>query len=132
VADDLREALLRRARVLMMPSPYESLSMVLLEAWNHALPALVNARCAVLHGQVLRANGGLYYRTGAEFRAALDWLLDRPEMARTLGAQGLAYVDREYRWPKVLSKIDNVLEQSASFAETNATTKTRRREGEAS
>ena len=98
-----------RARVLMMPSPYESLSMVLLEAWNHAVPALVNARCAVLRGQVRRADGGLYYRTGAEFRAALDCLLKRPEMAQTLGAQGRAYVEREYRWPGVLRKIEDVL-----------------------
>ena len=48
--------------LLVVPSPYESLSIVLLEAWNHGVPALVNARCKVLQGQVRRANGGLYYR----------------------------------------------------------------------
>jgi len=112
VDDDLRDALLSHARVLLMPSPYESLSMVLLEAWNHGLPALVNARCAVLRGQVVRANGGLYYRTGAEFAAALDYLLDRPAVARQLGAQGLAYVDREYRWPVVMRKIERVLQEA--------------------
>jgi glycosyltransferase involved in cell wall biosynthesis len=109
VADDVREALLSRARVLLMPSPYESLSMVVLEAWNHGLPVLVNARCAVLRGQVRRADGGLHYRTGAEFVAALDYLLDRPDEARTLGAQGLAYVEREYRWPTVVQKVETVL-----------------------
>ena len=60
VSDDLRSALLAHARLLVVPSPYESLSIVLLEAWNHGVPALVNARCKVLHGQVRRANGGLY------------------------------------------------------------------------
>jgi glycosyltransferase involved in cell wall biosynthesis len=116
VADDVREALLSRARVLLMPSPYESLSMVVLEAWNHGLPVLVNARCAVLRGQVRRADGGLHYRTGAEFAAALDYLLDRPEEAHTLGAQGLQYVEREYRWPTVVSKIEDVLVRSGSRA----------------
>jgi glycosyltransferase involved in cell wall biosynthesis len=116
VADDVREALLSRARVLLMPSPYESLSMVVLEAWNHGLPVLVNARCAVLRGQVRRADGGLHYRTGAEFAAALDYLLDRPDQARTLGAQGLAYVEREYRWPTVVTKIEDVLVRSGSRA----------------
>ena len=116
VADDVREALLSRARVLLMPSPYESLSMVVLEAWNHGLPVLVNARCAVLRGQVRRADGGLHYRTGAEFAAALDYLLDRPDEARTLGAQGLAYVEREYRWPTVVSKIEDVLVRTGSRA----------------
>jgi len=109
VSDDLRTALLSHARAMVVPSPYESLSMVLLEAWNRGLPALVNARCAVLYGQVRRADGGLYYRTGAEFTAALDYLLDRPDEARTMGAQGLAYVEREYRWPTVMEKIERVL-----------------------
>jgi len=109
VDDRVRAALLARAKLLVMPSPYESLSMVLLEAWNHGLPALVNARCAVLRGQVCRADGGLYYRNGGEFSAALDYLLDHPEDARTLGVQGRAYVDREYRWPTVMERIEGLL-----------------------
>jgi glycosyltransferase involved in cell wall biosynthesis len=92
-----------------MPSPFESLSMVLLEAWNHGTPALVNARCRVLRGQVERADGGLYYGNTAEFIATLDYLLDHADAARTLGRQGLAYVEREYRWSTVMAKIDGLL-----------------------
>jgi glycosyltransferase involved in cell wall biosynthesis len=109
VHDELREALLTRARALIMPSPFESLSMVLLEAWNHGLPALVNARCKVLRGQVQRADGGLYYGNAVEFIAGLDYLLDHPDASRQLGRQGLAYVDREYRWPIVMDKIEQLL-----------------------
>jgi glycosyltransferase involved in cell wall biosynthesis len=112
VGDDLRDALLAGARALMMPSPFESLSMVLLEAWNHGVPALVNARCKVLRGQVERADGGLYYGNTTEFIAALDYLLDHPDQARALGRQGLAYVDREYRWPTVMEKIERLLAQT--------------------
>ncbi|PYR19427.1 MAG: hexosyltransferase [Acidobacteria bacterium] len=108
----VRDALLARARVLLMPSPFESLSMVLLEAWNRAVPALVNARCAVLRGQVLRADGGLYYRTAAEFVAALTCLLDDPGIATQFGRQGFAYVDREYRWPTVMGKVEALLKQA--------------------
>jgi glycosyltransferase involved in cell wall biosynthesis len=109
VDDGVREALLARARVLVMPSPFESLSMVLLEGWNHGLPALVNARCKVLRGQVQRADGGLYYGNAVEFIAGLDYLLDHPDASRQLGRQGLAYVDREYRWPIVMDKIEQLL-----------------------
>jgi glycosyltransferase involved in cell wall biosynthesis len=112
VDDAVRDALLARARALVMPSPFESLSMVLLEAWNRGLPALVNARCKVLRGQVERANGGLYYGSSAEFAGALDYLLDHADDARQLGAQGLAYVDREYRWPIVMEKIERLLAAS--------------------
>ncbi|HEV2983434.1 MAG TPA: glycosyltransferase family 4 protein [Vicinamibacterales bacterium] len=111
VEDDVREALLARARVLVMPSPFESLSMVLLEAWNHGLPVLVNARCRVTRGQTVRADGGLYYRNVAEFEAALEYLLTHDETRGRLGAQGRAYVDREYRWPTVLERLETLLRQ---------------------
>jgi glycosyltransferase involved in cell wall biosynthesis len=114
VDEGVREALLTNARALVMPSPFESLSMVLLEAWNHGLPVLVNARCKVLRGQVQRANGGLYYGNTIEFIAALDYLLDHPDTARRLGEQGLAYVEREYRWPVVMAKIEALLRDANS------------------
>jgi glycosyltransferase involved in cell wall biosynthesis len=111
VADDLRTALLAHARALVVPSWYESLSIVLLEAWNHAVPALVNGRCKVLAGQVTRANGGLYYMFPAEFDEAADYLLRRPAERDTLGRQGLAYIEREYRWPTVLGHVERLLEE---------------------
>jgi glycosyltransferase involved in cell wall biosynthesis len=107
IDDAARESLLSRASVLMVPSPYESLSLVLLEAWNHGVPALVNGRCSVLKGQALRANGALYYGRFDEFAACLDYLLTHPDVARQLGKQGLEYVEREYRWPQVMRKLSD-------------------------
>lgn len=106
VSNDVRESLLAHARALVVPSWYESLSIVLLEAWNHAVPALVNGRCKVLQGQVRRANGGLYYMFPAEFDEAADYLLGHPEQRDAMGRQGLGYIDREYRWPTVLSRVE--------------------------
>ena len=111
VPDDVRRALLSHTRALIVPSPYESLSIVLLEGWNHATPALVNAYCKVLQGQVRRASGGLYYRSSREFQEALSWLLANDAGRRELGEQGLAYVDREYRWPTVLERVERLLEE---------------------
>jgi glycosyltransferase involved in cell wall biosynthesis len=111
VADEVRSALLAHARALVVPSPFESLSIVLLEAWNHGVPALVNGRCKVLAGQVTRANGGLYYMFPAEFDEAADYLLTRDAERDALGRQGLAYVEREYRWPTVLARVETLLEE---------------------
>jgi glycosyltransferase involved in cell wall biosynthesis len=111
VPDALRDALLAHARALVVPSPYESLSMVLLEAWNRGVPGLVNGRCRVLKGQVERANGGLYYANVREFYEGLQQLVREADLARTLGAQGREYVDREYRWPIVLERLEAVLAQ---------------------
>jgi glycosyltransferase involved in cell wall biosynthesis len=109
VSDDVREALLSQAAALVVPSPYESLSLVLLEAWNHGTAAIVNARCSPLKGQALRSNGSLYYRDFDEFARGLRYLLSHPAEAQQIGRQGLAYVDREYRWPKVMATIESFL-----------------------
>jgi glycosyltransferase involved in cell wall biosynthesis len=114
VSDALREALLARARVLIVPSPYESLSIVLLEGWNHGVPALVNGRCRVLDGQVRRANGGLSFRSAAEFEVSLRYLLDHERERRTIGEQGRRYVEREYRWPTVMARVEGLLETVAA------------------
>ena len=110
VSDEVRTALLAHARAIVVPSWYESLSIVLLEAWNHAVPALVNGRCKVLQGQVTRASGGLYYKFPAEFDEAADYLLTRSTERDALGRQGLAYVEREYRWPTVLARVEALLQ----------------------
>jgi glycosyltransferase involved in cell wall biosynthesis len=109
VHDRRRDALLAQARVLVMPSPYESLSMVLLEAWGFGTPALVYGRCKPLRGQTRRANGGLIYEQREEFVEALEWFVTHAEQARQFGQQGRAYVEREYQWPVVMGKIARVL-----------------------
>ena len=111
VTDALREALLARATALIVPSPYESLSIALLEGWNHGVPALVNGRCKVLDGQVRRANGGLAFRSGAEFEEALAYLLSHERERSAMGRQGLQYVEREYRWPVVMARVEQLLHE---------------------
>ena len=58
-----------------MPSPFESLSMVALEAWALGKPVLANGACDVLRGQTLRSNGGLTYDTFDEVspQRAVPW-----------------------------------------------------------
>ena len=111
VSDEVRSALLAHATALVVPSPYESLSIVLLEAWNYGVPALVNGRCKVLAGQVGRANGGLDYMFPAEFDEAADYLLTQQANRDALGRQGLAYVESEYRWPTVLARVEDLMQQ---------------------
>jgi glycosyltransferase involved in cell wall biosynthesis len=109
VSDELRDALLSEAYALVVPSPYESLSIALLEAWNVGVPAVVNADCKVLKGQVRRANGGLYYRSGREFTEALNYLRSHPRERTSLGRNGLQFVEREYRWPTVIARVEALL-----------------------
>jgi glycosyltransferase involved in cell wall biosynthesis len=111
--DEARRArLLDSALALVVPSPYESLCIALLEGWNHSRPALVNGRCRVLKGQVLRSNGGFFYGNAMEFATALRELLDQPDAAKQIGRQGLEYVDQHYRWPTVMHTLETFLASS--------------------
>jgi glycosyltransferase involved in cell wall biosynthesis len=72
-------------------------------------PVLVNGDCEVLRGQVLRANGGLYYRRYEEFAAAVDVLRHEKSLADSLGRQGQAYFEANYSWDVVLAKYAALL-----------------------
>jgi glycosyltransferase involved in cell wall biosynthesis len=90
--------------VLSMPSRYESLSMVTLEAWWAERPVLANGKCEVLRGQCLRSNAGLYYSSYDEFRETLSLLESKPELRRAMGRQGRRYFEENYAWPVVERK----------------------------
>jgi len=113
ISEAEKVAALRGCRLLVMPSPYESLSIVTLEAWKLGVPVLANARCRVLMGQCLRSNGGLFYHGYAEFAEALKLLLDRPEAGALLGRQGRRYVEDEYSWERVEARIEDLLARTS-------------------
>jgi glycosyltransferase involved in cell wall biosynthesis len=110
VSEEEKFALLAGCDVLVMPSAYESLSVIVLEAWAMGRPVLVNAACKVLEGQCVRSGGGLFYRGYAEFAASLQLLLDRSDLCRDLGAAGQAYVQREYDWSVVEARTTAFLQ----------------------
>lgn len=94
---------------LIMPSPFESLSIVTLEAWRMGVCTLVDGHCKVLKGQTLRSNGGLYYLNFAEFCECLEFLQEEPEIRQALGASGQGFMQAHFEWSHVLEKVERVL-----------------------
>jgi glycosyltransferase involved in cell wall biosynthesis len=101
---------LAAADVLIMPSPFESLSMVALEAWALGKPVLANGRCDVLRGQCIRSRGGLYYESFEEFAEGLYALEAAGPLGGTLGRQGREYMRTHYTWPVIERKYLDMLE----------------------
>jgi glycosyltransferase involved in cell wall biosynthesis len=101
---------LQAAQVTVMPSLYESLSMIVLESWLMGTPVLVNGRCQVLKYQCQQSNGGLYYTSYDEFEIALNYLLNPANPRKQLGQQGLQFVKNNYEWHIVLNKIQTLLD----------------------
>jgi glycosyltransferase involved in cell wall biosynthesis len=102
---------LAAADLLIMPSYYESLSMVALEAWALGRPVLANGHCDVLKGQCMRSNAGLYYESYEEFAEALYSLESNGPLHTRLGQNGREYFRRHYSWPVVERKYLDMLQQ---------------------
>ncbi len=90
--------------MLMMPSFFESLSMVTLEAWAMGKPALANGQCDVLKGQCVRSNAGLYYENYSEFKEAFHLLLGSERLRDAMGMNGERYFKARYTWDVIESK----------------------------
>ena len=100
---------LAAADVLIMPSKFESLSMVALEAWALGKPVLANGGCDVLRGQCIRSNAGLYYDTFEEFAEALYQLEATGPLGAILGSHGREFFRRNYAWPVIERKYLDML-----------------------
>jgi glycosyltransferase involved in cell wall biosynthesis len=78
---------LEAATVVICPSPYESLSLLALEALAVGTPVVCNARSDVLVDHCLRSNGGLFYRDRDEF-VSLTLLVSDERLRATMGQSG--------------------------------------------
>ena len=99
---------LEAATVVVCPSPYESLSLLALEAMSVETPILANARSAVLVEHCVRSNGGLYYADRDEFVECLKLLVDEVHLRNGMGRHGREYVRQNFRWDVVLGKYERI------------------------
>ncbi|MEQ1871145.1 MAG: glycosyltransferase family 4 protein [Vicinamibacterales bacterium] len=106
------------AEVLLMPSYFESLSMVALEAWALGRPVLANARCDVLKGQCIRSNAGLYYDSEREFVESLRALEHNRWIAGGLGKNGRQFYRDHYDWPVIERKYLDMFDRLSKEATT--------------
>jgi len=109
-------AALAAARAVICPSPFESLSIALLEALALGTPGLVNARSAVLKEHCLRSGAGLYYEDGDEYAESLELLAGDARLHAEMAACGRRYVAAEYRWDVVLDRWRDLLRAAAGGA----------------
>jgi glycosyltransferase involved in cell wall biosynthesis len=108
LSDRERLQALEAATIVTVPSPYESLSLLALEALSVGTPILANARSAVLVEHCVRSNGGLYYADRDEFVECLKLLMSDDRLRQALGRNGRDYVRRNYRWDVVLGKYERI------------------------
>jgi glycosyltransferase involved in cell wall biosynthesis len=106
--DSERLHALEAATVVVVPSPYESLSLLALEAFAVGTPVLANARAEVLVDHCLRSNAGLFYADRWEFVEALRLLERDAALRAAMGQNGKLYINNHYRWNTILTKYERL------------------------
>ncbi|MCK4763738.1 MAG: glycosyltransferase family 4 protein [Candidatus Aminicenantes bacterium] len=111
MSDEDKFDALTGAEFLINPSQFESLSMVILEAWALGKPVLVNGRTEVLQGQCRRSNAGLWYTGYREFKEILLLLDQNNELREIMGKNGVDFFEKNYSWPVIEDKYLKIIEK---------------------
>ncbi|CAI8710527.1 glycosyltransferase family 4 protein [Chryseobacterium sp. IT-36CA2] len=106
----LKNALLVNASALIMPSFYESLSLITLEAMLLKIPIIVNKNCEVLYSHVEKSETGKSFTKSTEFSQALVFYLQQTQKELVLeGNKATNYVLKNYSWDVIINKFNSAI-----------------------
>ena len=110
VDDILKNTLLKNACALIMPSFYESLSLITLEAMIMEIPVVVNRNCEVLYSHIEKSGTGKSFTDNTEFSQALVFYMNRTQNELlSEGINAKDYVLKNYSWDTIINKFDSVI-----------------------
>ncbi len=110
IDDTAKWGLLRGARALVAPSPYEAFSITVVEALTAGAPVIVNASCGPTREHCERSGAGLWFEGYAEFESVVERMTSDAALHETMRANGRQYVNANYRWPVILDRYCGFLE----------------------
>lgn len=118
VPEEDKSGAMNAALATVLPSRYESYSIVAIESMLAGTPILANSDCAVVKGHCEKSSGGLTYGSYEEFRNAVDLLRGDPGLRDRLGMSGKAYASDRYSVEavrkKYISLLDGLTDEKAS------------------
>jgi glycosyltransferase involved in cell wall biosynthesis len=104
LGDRDRDGAMAAATAVLQPSPYESFSRTMMEAWLARSFVIANGASEVSVWHCARSGAGTTYDDTTSLIAALEASLAPDAAARA--EAGRAYVLREYTWPVVLDRVE--------------------------
>jgi len=109
VEEEIKYGAIKGARALWMPSEYESLSIVVLEAMALGVAVIVNGTCEVLKGHCQKSGSGGYYENYIQFKTELErYCFGKREEQERKKAQ--EYVRKNYSWDTLLIKYKKIID----------------------
>jgi glycosyltransferase involved in cell wall biosynthesis len=109
VSDEDKQQLMKQAEALIIPSVYESLSMVLLESFALKVPVIAPVESEVLKDHIDSSDGGWYYKDYSEFKHIMHEVVKNDGIKSQKGEAGFNYVQQNYTWSKVLEQYDHAI-----------------------
>jgi len=103
-SEEIKWGALRSCEYLIAPSPWESFSLVVLEAWLAGRAVVVNGRCEATVEHCRRSGGGLWFSDEVEFEVVVDRLSSDGALRDHLSARGGAYARRQFSWSAVIDR----------------------------
>ena len=111
VEEQEKISIIQHAKIVINPSLYESLSLILLEAMALKKAMLVNGNCNVLKEHCHKSNNAaLYYTNEKSFIDKLHMLDSSTNLRLEMGEKGYSYVNSNYDWNIIMNKLKHVIE----------------------
>lgn len=110
VSDEIKNSAIKSALMLVLPSHFESLSMVVLESLYFKTPILVSEQCDVLVEHCKQSGAGFYYNNKNEFSSAIEFAKKNKDKLIEMGLEGERYVIKNYKWDAVIEKYNKAFD----------------------
>jgi glycosyltransferase involved in cell wall biosynthesis len=111
ISEEEKLSLLRHCEALIIPSRYESLSLVTLEAMLEGKPVLASGHCEVLKNHIKQSRAGFVYYDAKDFAGQINKILNlSPEEKQDIAQNGKSYVERNYTWESIMKKFDDAID----------------------
>ena len=110
VSDELKNSAIKSALLLVLPSKFESLSMVVLESLYFRTPVLVSRKCEVLVEHCKISGAGFTFNNRTDFNNALEFARNNKAELKEMGVLGEKYVSVNYNWDTVIQKFNKAFD----------------------
>ena len=98
------------AAAYVQPSPNESFSRTVMEAWLAGTPVIASAAGAVVRWHCERSGAGIVYRDDDELIESLALVAEAPDRLAAIAGRGRPYVLANYTWGPILDRMEEALE----------------------
>ena len=110
VEEQEKTSIIQHAKIVINPSLYESLSLILLETMSEGKAMLVNGSCNVLKEHCLKSDfASFYYMNNRGFNQALRRIEQSEDLREEMGEKGVFYVKSNYNWTLIMGRLKQAI-----------------------